>query len=279
MWLKKRGFSYNVSILITLALTFVLGLGLLAIMVMATSGTRSTTWASPAISRSITRTAHMLRQAQNVPLTKRMEIEHVFFPIVDGGNIFHIWLGEARPDPHGLMDMAMNLCKNTQIRVLRVHPGSHSLAPPVPRVQARPKNNRPAVEIRHPGPGLILFSCPPVPAKQDRKKEKWLPVIRRNLPERDIHHAAVDPVSAVDHIDPLFERDRGERVINADLDFFRLDIGIRRVLGLGRDRCRNEDLRLGLLHLVRDVVPAVLGSAIIDFGVPRWRCGSQSYTR
>jgi ribonucleoside-triphosphate reductase len=51
----------------------------------------------------------------NVPLTKRMEIEHVFFPIVDGGNIFHIWLGEARPDPRGLYDMAMNLCKNTQI--------------------------------------------------------------------------------------------------------------------------------------------------------------------
>jgi len=51
----------------------------------------------------------------NVPLTKRMEIEHVFFPIVDGGNIFHIWLGEARPDPRGLYDMAMKLCKNTQI--------------------------------------------------------------------------------------------------------------------------------------------------------------------
>ncbi|WOF16190.1 anaerobic ribonucleoside-triphosphate reductase [Methanoplanus sp. FWC-SCC4] len=51
----------------------------------------------------------------DVPLTKRMEIEHIFFPIVDGGNIFHIWLGEARPDPRGLMDMAMNLCKNTQI--------------------------------------------------------------------------------------------------------------------------------------------------------------------
>ncbi|MDO8841761.1 MAG: anaerobic ribonucleoside-triphosphate reductase [Methanocalculus sp.] len=50
-----------------------------------------------------------------VPLTKRMEIEHVFFPIVDGGNIFHIWLGEARPDPRGLMDMAMQLCKTTQI--------------------------------------------------------------------------------------------------------------------------------------------------------------------
>jgi ribonucleoside-triphosphate reductase len=51
----------------------------------------------------------------NVPLTKRMEIEHIFFPIVDGGNIFHIWLGEARPDPRGLYDMAMKLCKNTQI--------------------------------------------------------------------------------------------------------------------------------------------------------------------
>jgi ribonucleoside-triphosphate reductase len=51
----------------------------------------------------------------NVPLTKRMEVEHVFFPIVDGGNIFHIWLGEARPDPRGLMDMAMKLCRNTQI--------------------------------------------------------------------------------------------------------------------------------------------------------------------
>ncbi len=51
----------------------------------------------------------------DVPLTKRMEIEHVFFPIVDGGNIFHIWLGEARPDPRGLYDMAMKLCKTTQI--------------------------------------------------------------------------------------------------------------------------------------------------------------------
>ena len=51
----------------------------------------------------------------NIPLTKRMQIEHTFFPIVDGGNIFHIWLGEARPDPRGLMDMAMKLCRTTQI--------------------------------------------------------------------------------------------------------------------------------------------------------------------
>ncbi|MDD1661665.1 MAG: anaerobic ribonucleoside-triphosphate reductase [Methanomicrobiales archaeon] len=51
----------------------------------------------------------------DIPLTRRIEVEHVFFPIIDGGNIFHIWLGEARPDPRGLMDMAMNLCRNTQI--------------------------------------------------------------------------------------------------------------------------------------------------------------------
>jgi ribonucleoside-triphosphate reductase len=51
----------------------------------------------------------------DVPLSKRVELEHVFFPIVDGGNIFHIWLGESRPDPRGLMDMAMRLCRNTQI--------------------------------------------------------------------------------------------------------------------------------------------------------------------
>jgi len=51
----------------------------------------------------------------DVPLTKRMSVEHTFFPIVDGGNIFHIWLGEARPDPRGLMDMAMKLCRTTQI--------------------------------------------------------------------------------------------------------------------------------------------------------------------
>ncbi|MGV8130004.1 MAG: anaerobic ribonucleoside-triphosphate reductase [Methanolinea sp.] len=51
----------------------------------------------------------------SVTMAERMSIEHVFFPIVDGGNIFHIWLGESRPDPRGLMEMAMNLCRTTQI--------------------------------------------------------------------------------------------------------------------------------------------------------------------
>jgi len=56
-----------------------------------------------------------LAPGANVTMAERMSIEHVFFPIVDGGNIFHIWLGESRPNPKGLMEMAMNLCKTTQI--------------------------------------------------------------------------------------------------------------------------------------------------------------------
>ncbi len=51
----------------------------------------------------------------NVSLSHRASIEHIFFPIIDGGNIFHIWLGEARPDPRGLMEMAFKLCRETQI--------------------------------------------------------------------------------------------------------------------------------------------------------------------
>ncbi|MCQ8893224.1 MAG: anaerobic ribonucleoside-triphosphate reductase [Methanolinea sp.] len=57
---------------------------------------------------------HVAPGAQ-ITMAERIAIEHVFFPIVDGGNIFHIWLGESRPDPRGLMEMALNLCRTTQI--------------------------------------------------------------------------------------------------------------------------------------------------------------------
>ncbi|NJD78843.1 MAG: anaerobic ribonucleoside-triphosphate reductase, partial [Candidatus Methanoperedens sp.] len=50
-----------------------------------------------------------------VSLPQRIKLEEVFFPIVDGGNILHIWLGEAAPDPHGLKEFAMNIAKNTQV--------------------------------------------------------------------------------------------------------------------------------------------------------------------
>lgn len=50
----------------------------------------------------------------NIPLTDRIGIEHTFFPIVDGGDIMHIWMGEGSPDPKGLKEFAMNICRNTQ---------------------------------------------------------------------------------------------------------------------------------------------------------------------
>ena len=50
-----------------------------------------------------------------VSLPQRIKLEETFFPIVDGGNILDIWLGEAAPDPHGLKEFAMNIAKNTQV--------------------------------------------------------------------------------------------------------------------------------------------------------------------
>ena len=50
----------------------------------------------------------------NVSLVERINYEHTFFPVVDGGNIMHIWLGEGKPDPDGLQELAMHIAKNTQ---------------------------------------------------------------------------------------------------------------------------------------------------------------------
>jgi ribonucleoside-triphosphate reductase len=50
----------------------------------------------------------------DVSLIERINYEHVFFPIVDGGNIMHIWMGESTPDVDGLQELAMHICKNTQ---------------------------------------------------------------------------------------------------------------------------------------------------------------------
>ncbi len=51
----------------------------------------------------------------DVSLPQRIKLEEVFFPIVDGGNIMHIWLGEAAPDPQGLKELAMKIAKETQV--------------------------------------------------------------------------------------------------------------------------------------------------------------------
>ncbi|MEL4305854.1 anaerobic ribonucleoside-triphosphate reductase [Methanococcoides sp. LMO-2] len=51
----------------------------------------------------------------DVSLIDRINIEHVFFPIVDGGDIMHIWMGEGSPDAKGLKEFAMNIARNTQV--------------------------------------------------------------------------------------------------------------------------------------------------------------------
>jgi ribonucleoside-triphosphate reductase len=51
----------------------------------------------------------------SVTITERIQNEQIFFPIVDGGNIMHIWMGEKNPDPDGLMDFGMRIAKNTQV--------------------------------------------------------------------------------------------------------------------------------------------------------------------
>lgn len=51
----------------------------------------------------------------DISIIERAKLEHVFFPIVDGGNIFHIFMGESTPDPKGLMDFGMRLANTTQI--------------------------------------------------------------------------------------------------------------------------------------------------------------------
>jgi anaerobic ribonucleoside-triphosphate reductase len=52
--------------------------------------------------------------AAKISLAERIDIEHRFFPIVDGGNIMHIFLGEGYPDPRGVQSLAMKIAKNTQ---------------------------------------------------------------------------------------------------------------------------------------------------------------------
>jgi anaerobic ribonucleoside-triphosphate reductase len=50
-----------------------------------------------------------------VPLGKRIDIEHKFFPILSGGNIFHAWIGESSSDPEALYKLTQRICRNSQI--------------------------------------------------------------------------------------------------------------------------------------------------------------------
>ncbi len=50
----------------------------------------------------------------DISLAERINIEHIFFPIVDGGDIMHIFLGEGYPDPRGIKSLAMKIATKTQ---------------------------------------------------------------------------------------------------------------------------------------------------------------------
>jgi anaerobic ribonucleoside-triphosphate reductase len=50
----------------------------------------------------------------DISLAERINLEHIFFPVVDGGNIMHIFLGEGYPDPRGVKSLALKIAKTTQ---------------------------------------------------------------------------------------------------------------------------------------------------------------------
>jgi ribonucleoside-triphosphate reductase len=51
----------------------------------------------------------------NIPLGHKIDVEHKFFPILSGGNIFHVWLGEAAADPEALYKLTQRIARHSQI--------------------------------------------------------------------------------------------------------------------------------------------------------------------
>ena len=51
----------------------------------------------------------------NIPLGQKIDIEHKFFPILSGGNIFHAWLGESSSDPEALYKLTQRIARHSQI--------------------------------------------------------------------------------------------------------------------------------------------------------------------
>jgi ribonucleoside-triphosphate reductase len=51
----------------------------------------------------------------NVGLFDRMNIEQKFFPLLNGGNMFHVWLGDASPDPEALYNLTKRITTKSNI--------------------------------------------------------------------------------------------------------------------------------------------------------------------
>ncbi len=67
---------------------------------------------SSGISAYYTNSDH-IRYDADIPLSKRIQLQAEYHPIVNGGVITHIWLGEQKPDIQGLWELTKNICLNT----------------------------------------------------------------------------------------------------------------------------------------------------------------------
>ncbi|MDH5389694.1 MAG: anaerobic ribonucleoside-triphosphate reductase [Candidatus Bathyarchaeota archaeon] len=48
-------------------------------------------------------------------LLERMDIEQKFFPLLNGGNMFHVWLGDASPDPESLYKLTKRIATKSHV--------------------------------------------------------------------------------------------------------------------------------------------------------------------
>jgi len=67
---------------------------------------------STGVSAYYTNSSH-IRYDADIPLSKRIKLQGDYHPIVNGGVITHIWLGEQKPDIQGLWELTKNICLNT----------------------------------------------------------------------------------------------------------------------------------------------------------------------
>jgi len=50
-----------------------------------------------------------------VNLPERIDIEQKFFPLLNGGNMFHVWLGDGSPDPEALYKLTKRIATRTNV--------------------------------------------------------------------------------------------------------------------------------------------------------------------
>jgi ribonucleoside-triphosphate reductase len=50
-----------------------------------------------------------------MPLLDRINMEQKFFPLLNGGNMLHVWLGDASPDPEALFKLTKRIASQTHV--------------------------------------------------------------------------------------------------------------------------------------------------------------------